>query len=127
MNDSVEIALSLIDSPDDEVIEASRAIFHDPAVRHDSALGALPGLVGVVVVGVVTVSALASHLVALSCRLRHRGIIVDVRSAPIQVSEVSHLPGGTVLVINGDGSTERYDVCPASTDLAAILRAATSR
>ena len=82
------IILRFADRPDLEVLKGSQDIF-DGSANTSTTLGALPDA-GVVIAGSVAIAALASHLVALACRLRRRGIIIDCRLEPIEIFEVTH-------------------------------------
>ena len=121
MDETIAISLSLLDPTDAAAIGASEAIFVDGPRRADPPLGALPEVIGVMLVGLVTVSALGSHLAALACRLSKKGIIVDAAVRPIEVREVDHLPGGTVLVFDREGGDKVYDVCNSPVDLTSVL------
>jgi hypothetical protein len=118
------IIMRFVDTPDADALDAARGMFSLPA-SVETKLGAL-GDAGLVLAGSVAIPALASQLVALACRLRRKGLIVDARLDPLEIFEVDHLPGGTVVVINGDGSSDEYNVCGSTVDLAAILGALTS-
>jgi len=85
---------------------------HFPGASWDEPIrGPLADLGALLLTGSISLSLLATTIVRLSCHVRKRGLIIDLRKRDILVTEVPGRGPGYLLVIAADGRHELVDVC----------------
>src|SRR5688500_18747914 len=93
--------------PSDDLDEASRdelAREFPGAVWDRPVRGVLADVGAFILTGSVSLSLLANAIVRLTCELRERGQIIDLRRADIHITEDPAKQRGYLIIIGADGS-----------------------
>jgi hypothetical protein len=100
-----------------------RAADPDGEVQVVNSQGVLP-VVGWII-GALLVVVLAREISDLVCRVTHKGMIIDARGdGSLKIRKNSDLPGGTVLIIHKNSTTETVSVCDGKANLAEMIKSA---
>lgn len=110
------------DAPSAAAREELSREFHG-ATWDEPVRGVLTDIGALVLTGSVSLSVLATTIVRLTCQLRKRGQIIDLRKAAIEIKEDPTTSQGYLMVIGSDGKHELLNVCGEPGDLAALLSA----
>lgn len=116
------------DAPTAEAAAVVEALKKDP----DGSVSLLTGTAFVgaaailIIAGVAGATYLAAQIQNLVCKSRKAGVIIDARQNPLLIEESEALPGGTVVIIKGEGKQETHDACATGFDLAEVIAALTS-
>lgn len=106
---------------------------HDPTATvstQPGARGALPidphlltALASGAIFGAATLTSILRTVIAATCRIRRRGIIIDATTPRLRIREAIDMPGGTVIVIDTRGESKLHDLCAGDTSLERIVQA----
>ncbi len=88
-----------------------------------SSRNALAEVIAPFIAGTYALSHFITVLASLLCRARQTGLIIDVRTDPVEVSSSRDLPRGWVVLVDGGGETAMRDLCGTRgfVDLAAMI------
>ncbi|MEA2231586.1 MAG: hypothetical protein QOD83_1402 [Solirubrobacteraceae bacterium] len=110
------------DDPDAEARDELSRQF--PGATWDEPVrGVLADVGALILTGSISLSVLATTIVRLTCHLRMRGQIIDLRKPDIDIKEDPTRGPGYVIVVGSDGRHELLNVCVEPADLAALLSA----
>jgi len=121
--ETIAVEIGLLDADESAARELLDGVFEDqPRLVAAPIRGPVEAAL-LIVAGTASLNVLAKRLTLMTCRLRRKGLVMDVRDGSRHFDEFSALPGGVVVTVSDDGIEVR-DLCSDddSTDLADVIR-----